>query len=305
MYKKEQKGALSLKFSGVPIITLLVIFICVSASTAFGQEEEKKEGPWKTGGDYSLSFSQLSLSKSWAAGGENSTSLTTFLNLYANYSKGKMDWDNSLGLAYGLVKLRDEDAKKSDDKIDFTSKLGFNASEKWNYTALINFKTQFAKGYDYAGEEPVMISNLVAPAYMIASLGMDYKPNEMFSLYLSPLSMKSTFVYDDTLSAHGAFGVEAGKNYRAEAGAYVKVELKKEVFKNINLLTKLNLFSNYLEHPERIDVDWEVQLNMKINKYISTHLHTHLIYDYDVVFEDQNGVVQFKELFGTGVSFNF
>ncbi|MBI9034792.1 MAG: DUF3078 domain-containing protein [Bacteroidales bacterium] len=284
---------------------LIAVLVSFGSLSSFAQEEVKKEGPWKTGGDFSLSFSQLSLSNSWSAGGENSTSLTTFMNLFANYSKGKMQWDNSLGMAYGLVKLKSDDAKKSDDKIDFTSKLGFKASKKWNYSALLNFKTQFAKGFDYSGEEAVMMSNLLSPAYLVLSLGMDYKPSDIFSLYLSPMSLKSTFVMDQTLSDAGAFGVDAGQNYRAEVGAFVKAELKKEIFKNINLMTSLNLFSNYFENPENVDVDWQVQLNMKINKYISTHLHTHLIYDYDVVFEDKNGVVQFKELFGTGISFNF
>jgi hypothetical protein len=75
--------------------------------------------------------------------------------------------------------------------------------------------------------------------------------------------------------------------------------------KNITFLTTLDLFTNYLDHPERVDVDWQIQLNMKVNEFISANVHTHLIYDYDVVINEKNGIVQFKELFGAGLSYKF
>ncbi|MCK7540534.1 MAG: hypothetical protein MZV63_61400 [Marinilabiliales bacterium] len=43
-----------------------------------------------------------------------------------------------------------------------------------------------------------------------------------FTLFLSPLTSKNTFVNDDLLSAAGAFGVEPGKKFRSELGAYAQ-----------------------------------------------------------------------------------
>jgi hypothetical protein len=132
---------------------------------------------------------------------------------------------------------------------------------------------------------------------------MDYKPSDKFSLMLSPLTGKMTIVTDKLLRE--SYGVDSMKTIRSEFGAYVKTALNKEIMKNITLLTELGLFSNYLNHPENIDVDWKVGVNMKVNKYISAQLSTQLIYDYDIHTEGEKAKVQFKELFGVGFSFKF
>ena len=139
---------------------------------------------------------------------------------------------------------------------------------------------------------------------------MEYKPSDAFYLFLSPLTGKSTFVLDDSLSNAGAFGVDPGKNMRNEFGGFLKMAFTKDIWKNVTLNSKLDLFSNYAEEPQNIDVNWEVLVSMKVNKFLSANINTRLIYDDDTKYIDEEGVergarVQFKEVLGIGLSYKF
>jgi len=294
------------------IYTLALSFMILGVQA---QESPKADTAWKFGGTTSLNLSQLSLTN-WAAGGDNSLSGNALVNLSANYAKDNTSWENKLVLGFGLIKQGDDPTRKSDDQIDLASKLGIKASDKWFYTGLLGFKTQFAQGYDNPGEEDrVKISSFMSPGYLSFSLGMDYKPSEAFSLLLSPLSSKFTFVLDEDLSEAGAFGLDPGQKTRAEVGAYIKMAFKQEILKNVTLDTKVDLFSNYLENPQNVDVNWDLLLSFKVNEYLSASLITQLIYDYDIKFGTDttgDGVpdtfsdrVQFKELFGLGLTYSF
>lgn len=201
--------------------------------------------------------------------------------------------------------------KKTEDKIDLSSKYGYKITHdaKWYYSALLNFRTQFANGYNYPDTEN-KISTLFAPAYLTLSVGVDYKPNDKFSLFIAPLASKLTFVTDEELSNAGAFGVDPGKKFRAELGGNIKAEAKFPIVKNVDGYTAVNLFSNYLHEPQNIDVNWDLRINMKINKFLSANIITNMIYDHDiqVPIDDQGNTgrrVQWKELFGAGLSFKF
>ena len=294
---------------------LLILATMLLSIPAFSQDPAPPDTLWKFGGTASLNLSQLSLTN-WAAGGDNSLSGNILINLSADYARDKTSWENKLVLGYGLIKQGEDPTRKSDDQIDFASKLGRKASEKWYYTALLGFKSQFAPGYDRPGDADRMkISNFMAPGYLNISAGMDYKPSDAFSLLLSPVTGKFTFVLDDDLSAAGSFGLDPGQKSRAELGGYVKMAFTKEVLKNVTLDTKIDLFSNYFDHPQYVDVNWNLLLNFKVNEYLSASLLTQLIYDHDIQFgEDTTGdgefdtfsdKVQFKELFGLGLSFTF
>jgi len=294
---------------------LLILTIALISLSTSAQDPLNADTLWKFSGSTSLNLSQLSLSN-WAAGGDNSLSGNTLINLGANYVTDKTSWENKLVLGFGLIKQGDDPTRKSDDQIDFASKLGLKAVEKWFYSALLGFNTQFAEGYDRPGEDDrVKISNFMAPGYLSFSLGMDYKPNETFSLFLSPVSGKFTFVLDDDLSAAGSFGLDPDQKARAEVGAYVKMTFKKEILKNVTLDTKVDLFSNYFDNPQYVDVNWDLLLTFKVNDYLAASLLTQLIYDYDIQFgEDTTGdgefdtftdKVQFKELFGLGLTYTF
>jgi hypothetical protein len=271
-------------------------------------QEVRDTSYWKKGGLASVSFSQTSLTN-WSGGGDNNVALNALLNLFANYEKRKISWENNLKMEYGLVKQGDESLRKSIDNIDFATKLGIKNGGHWYYSALAQFQTQFDKGYNYPNDVDV-VSRFLAPAYITTSLGMDYKPNDYFSAYLSPLTGKMTIVNDDDLSEMGAFGVDAGDKFRAEFGAFTKLSFHKDVWENVNLQTVLDLFSNYSENFGNIDINWEVLFTMKVNKFLTANVSTTLKYDDDVDYINKDGVnkgprIQFKEIIGIGLAYKF
>lgn len=266
---------------------------------------------WKTENNLAISFSQVSLTN-WSAGGQNSMSVNGRFNGFYNYKKQRMAWDNQIDLGYGLLKQGKTVWQKTDDRFELMSKLGYRLSESVNVAGLANFKSQFAPGYSKP-EGGTLISDLFSPAYFLGAAGFDLKKGENFTLFASPLTTKMTFVLSDTLSKAGAFGVVPGNKFRAELGGYIRMMWKHDLMKNVGLQTKLDLFSNYLKDPQYIDVNWEVLVLMKINKYFSVNINTLLIYDHDIVIgKDTNSDgtmdsfkprVQFKELFGLGLVF--
>ncbi len=123
---------------------LFIIFL-LFPSIVFSQEIPDSLKIWQKGGVLTLNFSQVSLTN-WAAGGKSSASGVFMMNTFANYQKDNVSWDNTIDLSYGFLKENDNDLIKSNDKIDLNSKLGIKATEKWNYAAVVNFKSQFAPG---------------------------------------------------------------------------------------------------------------------------------------------------------------
>jgi len=294
--------------------TLILLGIALSVS-GIAQQSNDADTLWKYSGITSLNLSQLSLSN-WAAGGDNSLSGNALVKLSADFDDGKRNWDNDLILGFGLIRTGSDPTRKSDDQIELSSKLGYKAGEKWFYSALFSFRTQFAQGYDNPGEDDrLKISDFMSPGYVNLSLGMDYKPNKHLSLFLSPISTKFTFVLDEELSATGTYGLDPGQTVRGEFGAYVKFAYKQEILKNVGLDTKIDFFSNYFDNPQYIDVTWDLLLTFKINEFLSASLMTQLIYDYDIQFgfdstgdgeiDSYESRVQFKELFGLGLTYSF
>lgn len=288
----------------------LILIVMLSTNVVLAQDAEQTTTNWKKGGDFTLNFSQVSFSN-WSAGGKNSVSGVSLFNYSVNYAKDRLNWDNSINLGYGLLKEGSNDLTKSEDKMDLSSKLGYKMTEdgKWLYSGLFNFRSQFANGYKYPDTDN-KISALFSPAYLTLALGADYKPTDNFSLFLSPLGSKFTIVTDDDLSAAGAFGVDPGKKFRAEMGGSLKSELKFPVVENVDVQTVLGLFSNYLNNPQNIDVNWDFRVNMKINKFLSANFITNMIYDHDILIPlddagNKGRRVQWKQLFGAGLSFKF
>jgi len=276
---------------------------------------------WKKGGIFAINLSQTSLTN-WAAGGQNSVSVNGILSAFANYKQGKSAWDNSLDLGYGILKQGKQDVMKTDDKIDLLSKFGREAFKNFYWSALGNFRTQMRPGYKYPDTDS-KISDLFAPAYLLFAAGLDYKPNPYFSAFIAPLTSKITFVTDKALSDAGAFGVEPGKTSRSEIGGYIRAiwsknDFKGEFLKNVAVTSKIDLFSNYSNKPQNIDITWENLIGLKVNKFISVNFNTVLIYDDDILVPvDRNGNgefeefeapgprIQFKEILGLGFSYNF
>jgi hypothetical protein len=266
---------------------------------------------WKTGGLYNLNFNQAALSN-WSAGGDKSSlSLSTLLSVYAFYTDGKRSWDNSLDLAYGIVSTTSLGTRKSDDRIDLVSKYGYDLGKKWYLTSLFNFRSQFAAGYNYPdANTKVLTSNFLAPAYILLSEGMDYKPNDNFSLFLSPITAREVLVRNDSLAAVGAFGVDSGKKARFELGAFASINYTANLSKTAIYKTKMDLFSNYLHHPQNISLYWTNILAVKVNRLISMNLSVAMIYDNDIKSTKSDGTaggpkLQLQEVMGIGLAYKF
>ena len=275
---------------------------------------------WKHGGFAALNFNQVSFTN-WAAGGQDAISTTFIGNAFAKYKKGKISWDNNLDLTYGLLKNKGQSLRKNEDKIDFFSKVGVRATEKINWAAVVNFRSQFADGYNFndPNEQRPVISKFMAPAYLTASLGIEWKPFSSLSLYISPATGKYTFVTDDSIAATNLYIPSTAPNnkFRSEFGAMFTGIFQKDVVKNINIKSKLDLFNNFtdLNKPNRknIDVNWENVIGIKIGKYLGASIITNLIYDHDTKIEydpeNKPGIkgprLQFKQAFGAGLSYKF
>lgn len=289
------------------IITLSLISAFQMYSKNLSETEEEKA--WKLNGSAGVNFSQTSFAN-WSTGGDNSIAGNALLNAGLDYKKNDWLWQNKLILEYGLTSTKANGMQKTSDRIELSTQIGYSTDNKWYYSAMADFKTQFYKGYNYPNKS-VYISKFMAPAYSNISIGMEYKPeNKFYSAYFSPIAGKLTFVEDDYLSNEGAFGVDKGDKFRAQIGLYLKAKAEKEIMENVKLITDANFFTAYDKSFGNIDVEWNMMVNMKINKFLNASLSTTLKYDDDVKYINTDGVqegprVQFKEILGLGVAYNF
>lgn len=267
--------------------------------------------PWKTGGLFNLTFGQTSLSN-WAAGGDNlQLNVNGNLSLYAFYKEGRNAWDNSLDLALGFLKSTSLGSRKSDDRIDFTSKYGYQLTptSKWYASALVNFRSQFAPGFNYTDTSSAKISEFLSPAYALVSLGLDFKPNKNFSLFLSPISSRWVIVTATGLNPltpldkGNVYGVPLGKTVNNEIGAYLSANYLKDIVKNVTYKGKLDLFSNYKHNPGNVDVYMTNLLSTNVFKGLAFTVGLDVIYDDDVrIFGPNKNAArtQLREYIGLG-----
>jgi hypothetical protein len=302
------------------LIALLSLYVVANAQDADTNKY------WKLNGIFNLSIAQTGL-VNWTAGGENSVSGNVLFKYSANYAKNKWTWDNDITVGYGGIMQGDSPWEKTDDRIELNTKVGREAAKKWYYTAFLNFRTQMLDGYKLPNDSDI-ISTWMAPGYITGGLGAEWKPDDYFSANISPVAGKITIVSNPTLADAGAYGVDPaefdettgaktkdGAQYRYEFGGNITLQYKREVLKNVTVDTKLNLFSNYLENPQNIDVNWDFMLVMKVNKWLSASVTTNLIYDHDIdvpIDVNDDGVVddfaprtQFKEVIGVGLNLTF
>jgi hypothetical protein len=263
---------------------------------------------WKVGGVFGLNVSQTSLSN-WAAGGDQfSLSLNSLASLYAFYKKGRYSWDNTLDMALGYIKTTSLGERKTDDKFDLLSKYGYALSSKWNLSALLNFRSQFFNGYTYTGNLKKFSSTFLSPGYLVLGVGLDYKPNENFSVFISPATIRITIMKNDTLSAKGLYGVPAGEHHHVEFGAFLTAMYIKALNKIVSYKGRLDLFSNYQHNPQNIDVNFSNIFAVKLSNWLTANWNFDMIYDDDAKLFGKNGrspALQVKSLIGVGVLIKF
>jgi hypothetical protein len=263
---------------------------------------------WKVGAILRLTLTQGAQSN-WAAGGDKNTlGLSSFFSGYAFYKKDKSAWDNTLDLAYGFLNTTSLGSRKSDDRIDALSKYGYDIGKNWYVGALVNFRTQFAPGYAYPTKGGrVLTSDFLAPAYLIVSPGLNYKPNDQFSFFISPATLRWIFVKNDSLASAAAFGVDSGKNVKLEIGAYSTISYTHKINDYVVYSGRLDLFSNYQSKPQDVDINMTNILAVKVTGILTMSLAFNLIYDNDIKTVKDDGTsggasAQLQELLGIGLS---
>lgn len=289
---------------------LAITFLLFIGIVATAQEEQDSTKVWTRGGNISFLLNQSTFDN-WVAGGENNFSGNLGLNYDFNYKKGDWSWDNKIIAEYGIVKTKNaEFEKKTNDRLEFNSVLGKKASEYWYYSFFLNFKTQFTDGYNYTNVDGVevrgdAVTKFMSPAYLTFGPGMLWKKSDNLKVNLAPATSKITFVNSDYTSEVGYvdgsyFGVDADKSMRYELGFYASGYYKFNAMENVSIENILSLYSNYLEDPQNVDVDYQLNVVMTINKYLSANFSFQTIYD-DNAFRG----FQTRQVFGVGVNYGF
>lgn len=320
--------------------TFILLAIFFATTTTFAQNDADTTEHWKRSGLLSLTFNQASFSN-WTAGGENSVSFTAVGKYFADYTKGNFSVNNSINLKYGMVKLQsDDNPRKNEDLIELISQINHKFSKNWSATGQVKFTSQFANGYNYPDDSTV-ISKFMSPGYLNVAPGVLYKPVDYFSILISPATFRGVFVLDQKLADVGAYGVDPaeydlnidgndttrvkvsdGKNAKIKLGGFVEFYFKKDLFTNVNVESRLNLFYNYLKDnniPDDrmpLDMNWQTFVNLKVNEWLSANFFVHMAYMPGDVFIDRkvltgeaepvpNDKLQVLETFGIGLAYNF
>ena len=255
------------------------------------------ESPLKISGSENIQFSQ-SYVENWVKGGQSSIALLSDLRLNINYKNEKIEWENSIIHKLGVISSEDSKSRINDDLIDFSSKYGIIASKKWFYSLLFNFKTQVFKGYaknDLEKETP--ISAFMAPGYFSMAAGMDYKAKN-FTLLLSPVTSRMTIVIDTATVDQTRYSIPEDKKTVFLVGGSLQNNSTWNISKQIKLTSALNIFYDYFEKEEKVQADWDMILDMKINVFLSTRIVSNLRY-----YESESNKVQLRE--GLSISFRY
>ena len=265
------------------------------------------EKTWTRAGLISLMFNQTAFNHDWTGGGTNTYGGNLNLSYDANYKKDVWTWDNKLLIDYGLTRV-DGDAfsKKSNDRFALTSLVGRQVSDTWFVSFFANFQTQLTKGYKYdkdnAGVQTrTETTNFLAPAYFSFGPGMLWKKSDNLKVNISPATARFIFTDKRFTETSKHFGVKQGETSRFELGAAVNGYAKFDnLVKNVTLENTLSLYSNYLENPQNVDIDYTLNVLMKVNDFLSANFTFQAIYDDDAV-----KAFQIREVFGAGLTYKF
>ncbi len=302
-----------------------ILFICLIISNFYPflfaqnqqQDSVKKESLWRLESVYGFNATQSTF-VNWVSGGQNNVSALAFINANANYKKDNSSWKNEMRLALGGIRFFNGSSlpanqrvlQKTDDVINVATKYGYEIKKKWFITALGDFRTQFLDGFAKP-TDTVAASTFMAPGFSIFALGIDYIPSKDFSILMAPATGKFTFVRDQRLSDLGAFGVTPGSTFRPEVGAYIKLRWRKDLMKNVEMISRAEFFSNYLQNPQNIDVNLETMLTFKVNEVFSAMFQINVLYDDDirVPVTGANNLqylaprTQFRQIMGIGIQY--
>jgi hypothetical protein len=296
---------------------LLLFVFLVGSLSAFSQDTIKI-GNWMIHGKVSFNVSQAYFSN-WAAGGVSNFTTIGKYTMIANYKKDKHSFNNYLDLALGYTIFLEGKPMKTEDKIEYLPAYRYELHKHWYFSVLGKFASQFAPGYEYDIDSTNYVSKFLAPAWIDVGPGITYQPVDWFWVNVSPVNPAFIVVNDQRLADEGIFGltpadtvgniIKHADRVKYMFGAKLTSVLNYEIFKNINLGTKLELFSDYLNNPQNIDVNWQVLFGLKVNDWLNVDLQTTLLYDDDIMITDKDGNIgpraQFRQLLLISVGYAF
>ncbi len=288
------------------IIRLFTLALLSLVSANSFAQHYNADSTWVHGGNIGLSANQVG-QVNWSAGGENTMGINAHIDYSADMKREKHIWNSRLELEYGFTTTETDGNKKNSDKIYLSSLYGYEIGKNLYFSGSLGFRTQFAKGYDYTATPKSFISDFMAPGYLTLGAGFTWTPKTWITATLTPATYRGIFVSSDILSDAGQYGVEPGSHYKTELGANLNVETKFKLMENVDLYSRLILFSDYIDKPQNVDVLWDVKINMTVNKWLSASVSTSLIYDDNIKITDSDGRVgprvQFQEIVGVGLNF--
>ena len=292
------------------ILFLIIFFNLINLHAQKEIKKDSLETNWNLSGKFTFLGNQSSYSY-WTAGGQTSVSGTIKIDYDFNYDKDGWNWDTKLITAYGLNSIGGSKfLKKTDDKLEINSLFGKkftnNLIGNWSYSSFINFKTQWTKGYRFrknsqGEEERTELTRFFSPAYLQIGVGLYWKKNKDFWINMAPFTGRLIIVnryFTNNLEDNKRyFGVKKGKNSRFELGASIRSFFKFELVENVFVTNRISLYSDYLDNPANIDLDYTINTVMKVNKYLTTNLIIQFIYDHNSVKR-----LQVREVMGIGIS---
>lgn len=329
---KNRAERISLRFlifsDSLMRIFLLTLAFCNLTTSLFAQEKKTTDSipqGWKKGGVIAVLFNQSAFNAEWQGGGTSNIagSITTSYDL--NYKRNAFSWDTKLIADFGLTKIKDQTfTRKTTDRLEINSTVGSQIKEThWNYSAFINFRTQVGKGYEFfdreirdeAGElievvpDRREVTRFFSPAYIQGGPGFLWKKSDNYKINIAPASARVILVNGKftrvDLDEEGAleaytpyFGVDANETVRFELGAAVRAYAKFSLMENIVMENILSLYSDYIENPQNVDVDYTMNIALTVNKYVTANFAFQGIYDDNAI----NGL-QIREVLGLGFKY--
>ncbi|MCB0635257.1 MAG: DUF3078 domain-containing protein [Lewinella sp.] len=300
--------------------TFLALTLLLTGSPLWAQDdaEAAATGPWEVGAGMGFDFAQLLQINPKQGAGQNRLGFGGAVNVFGNYNAGRLNWE-SLGswqfgvqrLGGGVVSQGGKDVsipfQKAIDELRLASKVGYSLAEgsKWFVAANATLFSQITATYQGTDTYPgnflsdvfetgqTPLSKLFSPATVTLSVGLDYKPSENWSFFYSPLGAKWIIVGNDDIAALGVHGnpvtrdgtgaVTAFENIDAQLGSLLRGGYQNTFLDDkVSITSTLLLFSNYLNNPQNVDIDWANQLDLAIVKNLSIGLLVNAFYDDDV-----------------------
>jgi hypothetical protein len=239
---------------------------------------------WSYSMSNAFTLNQTYLSN-WAKGGESSLAAMFDIRAGATYTNKQTDrtWENSGRLRYGTLITQEHGFRTNTDRLELNSQYNKVLREKLDFSSVAYFNTQVAKGFKYPNDS-VVVSKFLNPGRITVGAGLEYKPFKDFLLNFSVLSYRNTFVLDTANINQRAHGIDLDRRSKQEMGGQLVLKSSVTILDGLNISNTVRLFSNYLEKPQNVDVDWEINLDKRINWYFLVRLNFHFIYDEDIKF---------------------